>query len=426
MLTSTNPTGGPGAWASFDVGGTTGLNAISCPSTSFCAAVDDYGNVLTSTSPTGGAGAWSVANIDGSKRLYGISCPSASLCVAGDIDGNVLTSTNPTGGAGAWSSPVNIAGNNTLTSVSCPSASFCAAMDYGGNVRTSTNPTGGAGAWSGAKIDGLGRVWTISCLSASFCATADVAGNVATSTNPTGGAGAWSVANINGSGGLYAISCAAPLCVAVGYLGNAVVGTANAPAAPQITDTDPDSPANNNNPKVKGVMGSGSSTEVKIYKNATCAGAPAATGTVAGFTGAGITVNVADDTTTSLSARASNLGVDSGCSNSFKYTEHSTVYRAKITKVRVKGPAKVKRGKKATYKVKITNGGNATAKGVRLKVSGRGVSFNTSVGKIAAGKTKTLKLKIKFKKPGKIKSTFKVTSKNAGGKTVKKKITVKK
>lgn len=70
--------------------------------------------------------------------------------------------------------------------------------------------------------------------------------------------------------------------------------------------------------------------------------------------------------------------------------------------------------------------GNAKAKGVRLKVEGRGVSFNTSVGKIAAKKTKTVKVKLKAKKPGKVKVTFKVTSKNAGGKSVKKKIKVKK
>jgi hypothetical protein len=42
------------------------------------------------------------------------------------------------------------------------------------------------------------------------------------------------------------------------------------------------------------------------------------------------------------------------------------------------------------------------------------------------GFSKTVKVKLKFKKPGKVKLTFKVTSSNAGGKTVKKKITAKK
>ena len=101
-------------------------------------------------------------------------------------------------------------------------------------------------------------------------------------------------------------------------------------------------------------------------------------------------------------------------------------FKAKINKITVSGPNKVKRGKKATYKVKISNSGNADATGVRLKVSGRGVSFNTSVGKIAAGKTRTVKVKIKPKQPVKIKATFKVTSSNAGSKFVKKTITVRK
>jgi hypothetical protein len=99
--------------------------------------------------------------------------------------------------------------------------------------------------------------------------------------------------------------------------------------------------------------------------------------------------------------------------------------QAKITKLSVSGPSKVLKGNKATYKVSITNGGNATAKGVRLKVTGKGVSFNTSVGKIGAKKTKTVKVKNKFKKRGKIKAKFKVTSNNAGGKTKTKKIKVK-
>jgi hypothetical protein len=42
------------------------------------------------------------------------------------------------------------------------------------------------------------------------------------------------------------------------------------------------------------------------------------------------------------------------------------------------------------------------------------------------GFSKTVKVKAKSRKSGKVKVSFKVTSKNAGGKTVKKKVTVKK
>ncbi len=106
-----------------------------------------------------------------------------------------------------------------------------------------------------------------------------------------------------------------------------------------------------------------------------------------------------------------------------EFTVDTTVYKAKIGKVKVKGPAKVKKGKKATYKVRVTNSGNAAATGVRLKVSGKGISFNPRSASIPAGKTRTVRVNAQARRPGKIGATFKVTS-SAGGKTVKKRITV--
>lgn len=99
---------------------------------------------------------------------------------------------------------------------------------------------------------------------------------------------------------------------------------------------------------------------------------------------------------------------------------------AKIGGVNVTGPAKLKGGKTATYKVQITNSGSAEATGVKLKVSGKGASSSASVGSIPAGSTRTIKVKLKPKKAGRIKLTFKVTSGNAGGKAVTRTITVRK
>ena len=98
---------------------------------------------------------------------------------------------------------------------------------------------------------------------------------------------------------------------------------------------------------------------------------------------------------------------------------------AKISKVKVKGPAKVKRGKKATYRITVKNSGAVTAKGVRLKVSGKGIKFNTSVGKIGAKKSRTTKIKIKPRKKGKIKMKVQATSNNGGKKSASKKIRVR-
>ena len=109
-----------------------------------------------------------------------------------------------------------------------------------------------------------------------------------------------------------------------------------------------------------------------------------------------------------------------------EFTVDTTVYEARIGKVKVKGPAKAKKGKKATYKVTVSNSGNAEATGVKLQVKGKGVKAKKNAGTIPAGASKTVKVKLKFKKPGKVKTTFKVTSSNAGGKTVTRKIKVNK
>lgn len=111
---------------------------------------------------------------------------------------------------------------------------------------------------------------------------------------------------------------------------------------------------------------------------------------------------------------------------SISIADYAKPVKAKIGKVVAKGPKKSKKGRKATCKVRVKNSGNAAAKGVKLKVRGKGVKAKKSMGSIPAGKSKTVKVKVKLKKPGKVKASFKVTSRNAGGKTVRKRIKVKK
>src|SRR5437588_11249404 len=41
------------------------LHSVSCPSASLCVAGNSAGNVVTSTNPTGGAGAWTISHVDG-------------------------------------------------------------------------------------------------------------------------------------------------------------------------------------------------------------------------------------------------------------------------------------------------------------------------------------------------------------------------
>lgn len=201
------------------------IERVSCPTTTFCAAIDRGGNVMVSTNP--GAGQWTIPLPIGGG-LVDIDCPAANRCVVIDNVGDVITSTNPTGGAGAWTKAAVGAGE--LTSLSCPTTTFCAAVGGGGQVVTSTNPTGGAVAWTKAQTTAAERLSSVTCASPTFCATlADRQNAIYTSTNPAGGPSAWT-RRVVGTDKLTTLACpAADLCVAGGYDGALL--SATAPAA---------------------------------------------------------------------------------------------------------------------------------------------------------------------------------------------------
>ncbi len=87
------------------------------------------GNGAQSTTP---GGSWSVGQrIDNNNNdlLNSVSCPTASFCVAVDDLGSEYTYSG-----GSWSVGQRIDNNNNdlLNSVSCPTASFCVAVDNNG------------------------------------------------------------------------------------------------------------------------------------------------------------------------------------------------------------------------------------------------------------------------------------------------------
>lgn len=98
---------------------------------------------------------------------------------------------------------------------------------------------------------------------------------------------------------------------------------------------------------------------------------------------------------------------------------------AKLAKPVIKGPATARRGKVATYRVTIRNAGGLPVTGARLRVSGRGLSVNTSVGTIPGDGSKTVRVKAKFRSAGTVKATFLATSKNGGKQRATKTIRVR-
>jgi hypothetical protein len=207
-------------------GGLPGMAAVSCSSSSFCAAVDNGPNAFTFNGTR-----WSPATaVDPGNQLSTVSCPSAAFCAAVDYGPNVVTFNGT-----SWSKPSAIDPGSHLQAVSCATASFCVALDRRGNAFTFNGR-----AWSApvsALPNGLtmgegGISWpVVSCPASDFCAAVDGAdGNVATFTGRT-----WSApVNIDAKAAksvnepvlifLMSVSCrSAAFCVAGDTLGDAFV-----------------------------------------------------------------------------------------------------------------------------------------------------------------------------------------------------------
>lgn len=110
------------------------VSAVSCSSSSFCAAVDGNGYVVTYN----GTGWSSPDQIDPNGSLTAVSCPTSAFCMAVDNAGNFMTFNGTT-----WSNPEGLlmAPGTGATSVSCFSNTFCMVL---------TN-TGGALAYNGTS-----------------------------------------------------------------------------------------------------------------------------------------------------------------------------------------------------------------------------------------------------------------------------------
>ena len=101
------------------------------------------------------------------------------------------------------------------------------------------------------------------------------------------------------------------------------VEDSTAPVAPTALSVSPSTPANNNAPKVSGTAEPGAT--VKLYPTSDCSGTALATGSAAAFGTPGLTVSVADDTTTTISAAAIDAAGNTGaCSTGVTYVEDSS------------------------------------------------------------------------------------------------------
>jgi hypothetical protein len=206
------------SWSEGQAVGPSATYEISCPTADFCAAVGASGTPGgPKTVATFDGRSWSTTVLPArssgavSDRLFDVSCPTISFCIAVDLDGSALTYDGR-----AWSPNRGPAMRDT-TSVSCPTTTFCMAVGQGGYS------TFDGKAWSAPK-----RVPQfqsalfpeVSCAAANSCTVIGLNGESSQWRD-----GSWSTPVSVFTGeflGTVAISCATPsFCMAVSSRGTA-------------------------------------------------------------------------------------------------------------------------------------------------------------------------------------------------------------
>ncbi len=238
-VTSATPAYAAGGWsAPTSIDTTAPLIDVSCPTATFCAAVDNTGGALTYNGTN-----WSGrSEIDpGALNGLSVSCPTAGFCVAVDTGATLKAFLyNGTSWLGAGN---NIDPAHELYSVSCASATFCAAVDQDGGVVTFNGAN-----WSGrSDIDqaSMSNLYpsfdSVSCPTATFCAAVDDAGN-AFIYNGTSWTGPNEIDATNQidvpDAPLDSVSCpTATFCAAVDDAGNAFIFNGTSWSGPHYIDS---------------------------------------------------------------------------------------------------------------------------------------------------------------------------------------------
>lgn len=181
------------------------LASVSCPSASFCAAVDSDGRVVIY-----GAGGWSApSSLSDGTPFTSVSCASSQFCVAVDDDGAVYAYDGT-----SWANDDNF--TSSVTYASCPQAQFCMILDPYGDFVTDE---GGEWNQSSFSLSGDDSIAGVSCSSSTSCIAVSSSGNSYTYDGQS-----WSYSQSVDSGeSLTAVSCdPSDQCVAGSADGSAI------------------------------------------------------------------------------------------------------------------------------------------------------------------------------------------------------------
>jgi hypothetical protein len=223
LLSTPSASAAPLAWSApvrVDTAGA--ITSLSCPATSFCAAVDSARNLLTSDPASS---TWPVTGTDSAATPLSVSCGSASFCAVGDSGGSAISYSN-----GSWGARTAPPGQSfALNAVSCTSSVFCLA---GSGVTTTPRTLNGGTTWevqNGQGVNYPGQLVAVSCApgadaTTGFCVVVD--GGNAAFPSSNGGVnflpGNRPDGVISGASGLASVSCTSSTsCVVVGAGGKA-------------------------------------------------------------------------------------------------------------------------------------------------------------------------------------------------------------
>jgi hypothetical protein len=197
-----------------------GLAHVSCASASSCVAVDTFGYATTFDGST-----WTKPTLADAARFASLSCPAASFCLGVDDNGDVTTFDGT-----SWTAPTPVEPDYYLRSVSCISTSYCVALaktDQGFFVFTYDGST-----WSQpVDLGSDGASGKVSCGSTTLCVVITDYNLVSTFDGTT-----WSAPQqIKSHWTMDAVSCGT-ICLLFGESGYAVTYSAHGWSKPVLID----------------------------------------------------------------------------------------------------------------------------------------------------------------------------------------------
>jgi len=182
VVTSDNPTAGPGAWTVERMAAPLPLSRVSCSAMNLACVATAGSAIVSTTNMMAGAASWELEGETApSNQLNAVDCPTETFCAIGGT-GWALTTASPTGPISGWTA-ASLPTGFQLLGIDCQSSGACLATTYNGEVFAAGSP---AAAWVPGRFPGqpASGLFDVSCPSFDLCVAVGESSQVASSTDP--------------------------------------------------------------------------------------------------------------------------------------------------------------------------------------------------------------------------------------------------